>query len=269
MRCSPIGAAECEIRARAHLQGEPGAWYAMLPLEMCYAYEPVPPEPPAEEEVAPPPPLPPPPAFAPPLASAGSTPAQLPEVALVDSAVFEAAAAAAAEAPVQGDGGPAPMSPHGTPGGSGSGSDHSMRDSQDSAASLTSTSGAPPPPPPPPPHPPPHPSGISSKHDQARVLSDRSRRFAKRQKQQSTAPAGVAERGGGESHGATEDGGESELAGEAPPLMAADADWVLTRDEGRLILGAQANLWTEYVPDEGGALLPPAATHAICAHWCT
>ena len=28
------------------MQGEPGAWYAMLPLEMCYAYDPVPPEPP-------------------------------------------------------------------------------------------------------------------------------------------------------------------------------------------------------------------------------
>lgn len=40
--------------------------------------------------------------------------------------------------------------------------------------------------------------------------------------------------------------------------MAADADWVLTRDEGRLILGAQANLWTEYVPDEGDTTLPPA-----------
>lgn len=47
------------------------------------------------------------------------------------------------------------------------------------------------------------------------------------------------------------DGGESELALEPPSLLPPDADWVLTREEARLILGAQANLWTEYVPDEG------------------
>lgn len=39
---------------------------------------------------------------------------------------------------------------------------------------------------------------------------------------------------------------------EPPPLMPADSEWMLTRKEASLILGAQANLWTEYVPDEGG-----------------
>lgn len=38
---------------------------------------------------------------------------------------------------------------------------------------------------------------------------------------------------------------------EPPPLMPADSEWMLTSKEASLILGAQANLWTEYVPDEG------------------
>lgn len=38
------------MRCRAD---EPGAWYAMLPLEMVYAFEPVPPEPQHEEPATP------------------------------------------------------------------------------------------------------------------------------------------------------------------------------------------------------------------------
>jgi len=214
------------------IQGEPGAWYAMLPLEMCYAYEPVPPEPQIEA-----PPLPVPSSFAVPLASAGSTPVQLPEVALVDSSVFESAAAAvsadevvipspatiAAASSLQqraasgattgmseasGSLEPAPMSPNGAPCGASTASDGSMCDSRDSNASPDS-----------------EPRGDES----------------------SELPT------------AEVDGGESELALEPPSLLPPDADWVLTREEARLILGAQANLWTEYVPDEATAeymLLP-------------
>ena len=40
-------ACECPLSYRSGMRrsDEPGAWYAMLPLEMVYAFDPIPPEP--------------------------------------------------------------------------------------------------------------------------------------------------------------------------------------------------------------------------------
>lgn len=149
----------CYLDYRQSLRaGEPGAWYALLPLEMVYAFEPVPPE-------APPP---------------------------LDATLDDAATASEAEA--------APMSPDGGPSPDGD-SDGDMEYS--TADGYTADADAPP----------------------AVPVDDVSVSAAS-----GTIP-------------------EEDLVSE-PPMLPPDADVMLTAEEGRNIIGGQANVWTEYIGDE-------------------